>query len=534
MIRRPPLAGAALLALLALLAATALPAQVTFYPCSPQVSSLERLYRLAGLAFPVEGFPVSARSLSRYAGQLDAQLHDPLLAASLDSWRQALDYHPRALEIEVQACFSLEGYLRAGSPWEDFTHEYLEREPLGELTLSWSRKDKAAVVVQAFLVRQYDGIADWNLPGSSPGNPVALENREVTKGYFWYNFEPLQLELGRDVVHFGPLRSSLLPSDRLPFMDVLRLTLPLGRLTMDFMISSLENSRAEEDISYDQLALQSPGFSFAEDDPKLYPGVTVILANMHRFEYDFGFLRAAVTGLCVYAREDNAFVLGDFFPVFSWHSSDIKPNNLSLIFDLDAVLFPGFRVMAQFGFDDISTAGIGVGDSPTPTIYAGIVGAQYSRPLTFAGLDLYIEAGYTHYLWGSFNDEWYLGRAIYRLELDHGTHALPLTSPYGPGTAWGSFQAALEDWKGFTTRLCVELVFRNPRANLTTLPYAADSEVASTPLEGTLRVSGELCWDRLGWLAAYAKPSFFYRDSGGWFELVLGCTAGLDWRHPVR
>ena len=68
----------------------------------------------------------------------------------------------------------------------------------------------------------------------------------MSKGYLWYNFDPLQVEFGRDVVHFGPLRSSLLPSDRLPFMDLLRLTLPLGRLSMDLMISSLESVQTGE------------------------------------------------------------------------------------------------------------------------------------------------------------------------------------------------------------------------------------------------------------------------------------------------
>jgi hypothetical protein len=125
----------------------------------------------------------------------------------------------------------------------------------------------------------------------------------VAQGYLWYNFDPLQLQLGRDVVHFGPLRSSLLPSGRLPFMDLLR-------LTMDFMISSLENVRALEEAGVDE-------------DPA-----------------GLGHSFAAVSGLCVFAREDNAFVASDFFPVFSWHAGDVKPNNLSLIFDLEAVLFP--------------------------------------------------------------------------------------------------------------------------------------------------------------------------------------------------
>jgi len=516
--------------LLGLAAAAGLPAQAALYPLSPEVVELERLYRLSGRVLPSAGYPVFPATLAGWAAGLAAGATDP--AASAEARGGALSFEPGLLEIAIRNRFSLEGYLRAGSPWAEpeFGHEYLEREPMYELTLYWGRADRAAIVAQGFLHREYLGYSDWNLPGATSGNPVALENRHVSKGYFWYNFDPLQLELGRDVVHFGPLRSSLLPSDRLPFMDLLRLTLPLGRLTMDFMVSSLENVRTAEEAAVDPDP-NGLGYSFAEDGT---PGVTAILANLHRFEYDFGCLRAAVSGLCVFAREDNAFVLSDFFPVFSWHAGDVKPNNLSLIFDLEAVPFPGFRVMAQFGFDDISTEALGVGDSAIPTIFAGIAGLQYTRPLGFAVLDLYAEGGWTHYLWGSFNDKWYLGRAIFRLDLDQENHALPLTSPYGPGAAWGLLEAALEDWGGFWLKLRAELVFRNPLASLTDLPYAAADAVAAADLEGALTIGGEVRFRPWQWLDLYLKPVFFYREAEGWLELTLGGTATLDWRRPVR
>ena len=53
------------------LAAAALPAQATFYPHSPEVVDLERLYWLAGQAFPVAGFPVSEQSLADFAAALE-------------------------------------------------------------------------------------------------------------------------------------------------------------------------------------------------------------------------------------------------------------------------------------------------------------------------------------------------------------------------------------------------------------------------------------------------------------------------------
>ena len=115
-------------------------------------------------------------------------------------------------------------------------------------------------------------------------------------------------------------------------------------------------------------------------NPNITFRTNIIFANLHRFEYDFGRVRAAVTGLGIFVRENNAFALADFFPVSSWHATQYRPFNLSLVFDLEAALFPGFRVMAQFGFDDVNASDLfGVGDAPIPTIPAAIVGCEYQR-----------------------------------------------------------------------------------------------------------------------------------------------------------
>ena len=122
-------------------------------------------------------------------------------------------------------------------------------------------------------------------------------------------------------MHFGPLRTALLPSARLPFLDLLRLVLPVGRLTMDLTISSLQNREGIGDID---LTASIPDIDFETN---------IIFANLHRFEYDFGRVRAAVTGMGIFVRENNAFALGDFFPVSSWHAAQNRPFNLSLVFD---------------------------------------------------------------------------------------------------------------------------------------------------------------------------------------------------------
>jgi hypothetical protein len=416
--------------------------------------------------------------------------------------------------------FSVEGYLWTGNRWEDFYHLHLEQSPLWEITLSYSMDDKAAFFIQAFLKREYLGLSHHNLPAVLPNNPVALENRQVSLGYLWYNFNPLELTFGRNRIHYGPLKSSLLPSSRLPFIDMLRFKLPLGALTMDLVIATLENRQAVGDVTPG-----APAYDFKK---------SIIFSNIHRFEYNFGFLRAGVTGIALYVRENNAFVLADFFPVFSWHSSDIVPNNMNLICDFDAVLFPGFRMMLMYGFDDINTTGIGVVDSGIPTIDACIWGIEYSRKLPFARLILYGENGYTHYLWGNFDDDVALARAIYRLALDQGTRILPLTSPFGPGAIWFLGDIALEDWRGFSSSFFFELVFKNPMASLVTTSYEKSETIKNAPKEGTLSLGFDLCYHGLSFLDIYARPVFYYRTGQRWFELTLGGTLRFDRSFEIK
>jgi hypothetical protein len=52
-------------------------------------------------------------------------------------------------------------------------------------------------------------------------------------------------------------------------------------------------------------------------------------------------------------------------------------------------------------------------------------------------------------------------------------------------------------------------------------------------MEGTVSIGGEVRFQHRGWLEAYARPTWFHRESGGWLELVLGATVDLDWRRPV-
>jgi hypothetical protein len=525
-------AGRFLAVLLLLAALTPLPAQVTYVPDSPEVLALKSLYLRAGRAFPSAGFPLSEHSLAGFARSLADLAGDPAIQQEAGAYLQELGYAEGVTELALVNRFTLEGYARIGSPASpDWVHEHLERAPLWKLGMSWARLDKAAFFIEAYLRRQYfGGLTYWNLPGSEEGNPVALENDQLGKGFLWYNAGPLQIKFGRDQVHFGPLRTALLPSSRLPFLDQLRLVLPVGSLTMDLMISSLQNRKAVGDLT-----LPFPTDPEAAD---IRFRTNTIFANLHRFEYDFGRVRAAVTGLGIFVRENNAFALADFFPVSSWHATQYRPFNLSLVFDLEAALFPGFRVMAQFGFDDVNASDLfGVSDASIPTIPAAIAGFEYQRRLSRADLELYGELGYTHYLWGNFDDERraILARAIYRLFLDGGTRLMPLTSPYGPGAIWTNLEAAWRWRGGLYTSLFVELLFRNPNVDLVSIDYYANDPAlnALANKTGTLKLGIQARIRPWKWLELYSRPVLSLDSAGASLEVTLGGTAVSDWRRNI-
>jgi hypothetical protein len=513
-----------------------LPAQVTYDPESVEVLQLKRLYLRAGEAFPAAGFPLSEHTLAAHARRLAVLAEDPAVREEAEAYLESLAYVAGATELALINRVSLEGYVRAGeSAASDWVHEFLDREPLWELRMSWARLDKAGFFIEPILHREYFGdLPFWNLPASREGNPVALENDQLAKGFLWFNLDPLQIELGRDQVHFGPLRSALLPSSRLPFLDLLRLTLPVGRLTMDLMISSLQNRNALED-----LALPSDEPIPPSGAADIHFNTNIIFANLHRFEYDFGRVRAAVSGLGIFVRENNAFALADFFPVSSWHATQYRPFNLSLVFDLEAALFPGFRLMTQFGFDDVNANFFGTSDAPIPTIPAVIAGFEYQRQLRWAALelDLYGEAGYTHYLWGNFDDENHavLARAIYRLFLDHGTRTMPLTSPYGPGAVWLFLEGALRGSRGLYSGLSAELVFRNPEVDLIHTVYETDAAAGALANKtGTLKLGIQARYRPWKWLELYTRPVLSIESGAAALEVVLGGTAVSDRRRFIR
>jgi hypothetical protein len=384
-------------------------------------------------------------------------------------------------------------------------------DPLAVLTLSYQLDLSTVLFINAIFQREYllNDPVD-NVFRSLPGNPITLENNDVRQGYFSYTSPQFSFIIGRQDVQIGPSPfSSLVVSPEIPFLDALQWRLHLGSMSMTMIVSTLENRQAAADVT---IPSGSPyGF-----------GRTVILHNIHYFEYDLGFLRLGIGGQVIITREDNAFQASDFFPVFSWHNANIIPNNLTLTLDASLVPFPGFEAYAQFGFDDINTNGIGSGDAGIPTIHAGLAGLSWRTLHDGYSLEVGAEAGYTHYLWGSYEDDIPLARAIYRMNLDDTNQWLPLNSPFGPGTAWVLLEArAATPWM-LDLRYSARLLFQKPGVDLAVTPYEADPAIEAQPMELTFRTGLAVRFTPWKWITLTLEPELYVESGTVWAELTVG------------
>jgi hypothetical protein len=516
-------------------------AQTLFMPDTLEVESLSAIYSHAGRVFPTTSYPVSKAELSAFADMLAAHASDRT-SQELESYRnEVLRYQAEEDTIAVHAAGSFEYTYRSqnvqadpGLPTElqvmDLHRLFLDKLPLVSLQLDYARDGGFEIGIAAVVQREYflDPFSPTNLWESDPGhgNPLALENQDIMRGFLWYDFHPLQVELGRDSLQMGSSKSSLLPSPEVPFLDMLRIRLPLGRLTGDLVISTLENRPGKYDVTV------NPG------DPQFGP--SIILTAIHRWEYAFDTVRVGIAAMCVYARDGNAFNLGDIFPVFSWHQADIGPNNTSFIADVTWVPLPGLTLSLQGGLDDVNLSGVGVQDAAAPTIPAIIFDADYLWD-TGSGLslDFGLELGYTHYLWGNFSlDTGYkdsLARAIDRYRLDGGTVILPLTSPYGPGATWVNLAATLHGLPSMETTATLGYFSRmtNPAtgAAVTLLEkYISSSAIESAPHVDTWSAGLSLNAFPFGFLKVIIQPTMYIQvdnRSGSyktWLDLALGVS----------
>jgi len=267
----------------------------------------------------------------------------------------------------------------------------------------------------------YDEAPGWkatSLVLPREGNAFPLEARFLTKAFLWYNFDPLELEFGRQKVHFGPLDHSFLIADRIPFLDLIRARLAAGPWQLDWLISTPEQR------------LTGGGGRVIE----------TTLLNVHRFSWrQETFALGVAEAYLVHRGANGPYVLGDFFPVGSLHQEDFSPNNVSILADAEWVPAPGWRLMAQGGFDEINGQIVGLPDDSTDTIWAWQTGAEWQTAVGADPVTVHTEAGMTHYLWGNFEEA--AAKAVYHYTQFARTESIPLTSPYGPGATWWELRA---------------------------------------------------------------------------------------------
>lgn len=258
-----------------------------------------------------------------------------------------------------------------------------------------------------------DRTEDWqatSLVWPTEESAIPLEPHFLHRGWLWYDFSPLQIEIGRNQIHWSPLSNSLLVSDRIPFLDMIRARVGGGPWTLDWVVATPETRRTGQT-------------NLAES----------LLMNLHRIEYRQPQWRFAVSELYLVHRVGNGpYTIADVLPVMVQHQSDMNPNNNLLIFDAEWLPTPGWRFMGQWGWDEMDAEVVGIPDNDIPTIWAFQIGVESQVSLEAPLWS--VEAGYTHYLWGNFDDP--VAKAQYRLVLFERSEAVPLTSPYGPGTAW--------------------------------------------------------------------------------------------------
>jgi len=287
-------------------------------------------------------------------------------------------------------------------------------------------------------------------------------------------------------------------------------------------------------------------WSSAPAEPYAYDlafGVTNSFFSLHRFEYAFSRLRLGISAMQVVSRAGNAVYLGDFFPVFSWHNSEVGYHNMSMVVEATLVPFSGSRLFLQAGADDINAGELlGIADSEIPTIPFLLAGFGWDGSLASRPFSLAAEVGSTHYLWGNFHEYDinrtggnYLSRAIYRYKRDADYVLLPLTSPYGPGVIWFHSRARLDLFPFLDLDLQVRMRWRNPLADMVTTEYTADEAIASAALVDDHRFSLKGEWSPLGrswkekagshfYPRLFLEPAFLFRSGNVGFELSAGGT----------
>lgn len=545
-------------------------AQRSYMSDEAPTAELQRLYTLAGRAFPISAFPLTGEQLSQLAEELiktsdNAEIRH-LARRLADSLRLPATGAQWGQDIDA----TLEGNLHDPYRWDparSYQEHFIQLPDLLEYGLFSEKTGYPGIYISAGIKREY---AAGNLPESNlfiagPDDPFKIETSFIKSGYIWWNNDNLSFRLGRSPVHYGDRRfSSFLPSDRLPFLDAMEFRYKIGPLQLVSYFATLENrmSEAEKDYFLDQgqglsvygedryLYADEDGWLW-ESDSAIRPGDlsvdpnteqlasgfsrTIILNSMHRFLLEFPRVSFALTGHMLIAREQNAIHLADIFPVFSWHNGFVGSNNMCLLLDGLWNIRPGLDLYAQAGWDDINATDLmGIPDNGLiPTIGAYLLGLGYeggsSLPVSAS-----LELGYSHYLWGNFyawskeaKTGMYFARAIYRFQNQRGVHLMPLSSPYGPGCIWIDGKLHLGSGLGLSSDLSALYLSRIRDANLYSTEYQRSSSLKNGERVDSLALSASLRYTvplKKTWRASlYSRLNINSYDGIYWPEIELGC-----------
>lgn len=551
MLRRMPVLALSL----ALLVSAAAPAfaRELFSREDGAVRELVDLYAQASRIFPVSRFPMSRKELAAVADRLAEAV--PSLSDKIQDYEgRYLSGDKGALGIEgsIGAAYdqSLESrkFSFDGAPFYrslDTAKNFRFADPFASTGGALSIGGKAEIALRADIMRRFnsDPASSTNWFSSDPGTPIGIENDFVQEGYLWYDFDPLTLQFGRASANMGSMRDSLEVSDRIPYLDELRLILPMGPASIDLIVASLETRASKEEIA------ELPVFDIPSDAGLIARNEirSMSLLSVHRFEWAFPRARFALSEQYVVSRRNNSYSLGDFFPVFNWHQSDLTPNNVTIYLDADVALFQDARIMCQFGLDDFNAGTVGIGDDSTPTIPAGMLAFEYSPEIAGTKADFYLEGGATHYLWGNYDNYGvsngttdvysYLARNIYRwrLYVDGDTIDMPLTSPYGPGAEWAKLEVSTGTlWGVVKPKLTILLLSMNDLANLVTTKYVNDPAVSNAPRTDTLAVGITMDAHFLKYCSASVAPALYFQGGNVTSELTFSLRIGAKGSAALR
>lgn len=520
----------------------------SFMPGDELVEAIRFGFSRAGLASPFTSFPVGIRQCESAVEELRMNPSaDPDVLSRLDEL--LVSYMIGAVEAGADLAYQM--YLRTSDELIetasvtngiDLYRLYLNQPAPVRADVAYSGRAGFSLRAESTLRRENDSKRFhldnfWQMGGA--GNPVGIENHDFTRGYVAYSNGTFRVLFGRDKIHLGPETfSSILPSNRLPYWDSLRATVPMGPVRMDWYLSTIPSYKLDDDAPLD--APTNPFGYYGESDQN------IILNALHRFEWRSQSFRVALTGNVIYVRPNNYFELSDLFPALSWHANDVEPNNLCLVLDFSWAFLPGWTLSGQAGYDDISATIVGVGDNKVPTIDAYVLGLRWDGGTIQRRQNALLEFGFTHYLWGSYDEvatghdfatgssSGTLARAIYRFRLDWGAAALPLTSPYGPGALWlrggYSFKNLIPGMDLHAEGLVLS---KNTLANLITTDYTADSTVENGARNLYTEISLGLSYEFAG-IQFLLQPLFAVRDDKAWAELSLGVSYGFHMKKQVE